>query len=212
MNLNTAIDAILFDLDGTLWDSVDGILLTWNRVISSEPGLRKPIDRAEQETLMGLQMDEIAQRLFPDQPPARQRALMEACMQAENEYLYHHGGILYPDLKETLTALHVKYPLYIISNCQSGYIEAFLHAHRLESLFDGFLCYGDTGKGKAKNIQTVVLANGIQHPVYVGDTLGDQNASEQAGVPFIYAAYGFGESTRWAARIQRFSDLLALIS
>ena len=32
----------------------------------------------------------------------------------------------------------------------------------------------------------------LKNPVYVGDTMGDYNACQKAGVPFIFADYGFG--------------------
>mgnify|MGYP002626179227 CR=1 FL=1 len=203
-------DGILFDLDGTLWDSVPEILLTWNRVIAGIPGLRAPIDRREQESVMGLQMDEIARRLFPGQPSDRQTELMEACVQEENKYLYQHGGTLYPGVRETLTVLHKKFPLYIVSNCQSGYIEAFLHAHRLEDAFDGFTCYGDTMRSKGENMRALADQYGLRAPVYVGDTQGDLDAAEFAKIPFVYAAYGFGHPVHWDEIINQFSDLISL--
>ena len=205
-------DSILFDLDGTLWDSIDGILVTWNRVISKYPGLRPPIDRAEQKSLMGLQMNEIAERLFPSASSSCQKALMDECIEAENQYLSIRGGVLYPNVESTLTQLRKNHGTYIVSNCQSGYIEAFLKAHKLESLFDGFLCYGDTGNGKGQNIQAVIQRYELCAPVYVGDTQGDQTSAAFAGIPFIYASYGFGSVTRWDAKIQDFSDLLSILT
>ena len=204
-------DSILLDLDGTLWDSIEGILETWNRVICQYPGLREPIERKEQESLMGLQMDEIANRLFPKQSEARQMELMSECMCAENAYLYKHGGKLYHNVESTLRELHKTHKLFIVSNCQSGYIEAFMHAHHLEECFDGKLSFGETQKSKGDNIKTVIRENKLMQPVYVGDTQGDLNAANQAGIPFIYAAYGFGHPERYDAIIQEFQDLLFLI-
>lgn len=204
------IDSILFDLDGTLWDAVDKIVATWNLVLARHPGLRAPITREEQETFMGLQMDEIAHRVFPKEPPARQLALMEECVTEENQYLYEHGGTLYPGVAETLEKLHKKYPLYIVSNCQSGYIEAFLHAHKLERHFDGFICYGDTKLSKGENNRLLIQRYGLQAPVYVGDTAGDQKSALDAGIPFVYAAYGFGQVGEYDAKIESFPALQQL--
>lgn len=203
------IDSILFDLDGTLWDSVDEIILTWNRIIAQE-GCRKPITRPEQESLMGLQMDEIARRLFPAEPPQRQNALMAACMEEENRYLAQHGGRLYEGVAETLRKLAEKYPLCIVSNCQKGYIEAFLQAHKLGHLFTDHLSYGETLLTKGENNKLVIQRNGFQNPVYVGDTAGDRQSALDAGIPFVYAAYGFGTVAGWDAEIQTFSQLLDL--
>ncbi len=205
-------DGVLLDLDGTLWDSVDEVVLTWNRVIARHPGLRPPLNRREQQTLMGLQMDEIARRVFPDQPRERQLSLMRACEQEENDYLRLHGAKLYPGVPETLKALHGTYPLLIVSNCQSGYIEAFLESHHLEDRIDGFLCFGDTGHGKADNMRALADRYGLRYPVYVGDTQGDRDAAREAGIPFIHAAYGFGTADSFVSRIESFPDLIPLLS
>lgn len=204
-------DSIIFDLDGTLWDAVDEIVATWNSVIEQYPGLRPPITRGEQESVMGLQMDEIAHRLFPKESVERQTALMAECVKAENEFLYAHGAMLYPMVPETLQSLNQKYRLFIVSNCQSGYIEAFLHAHKLEPLFEGILCYGDTGRGKADNIISVVQQYELRNPVYVGDTQGDARAAETSGVPFIFARYGFGCAEHYKAAVDSFCALLNLL-
>ena len=200
-------DAILFDLDGTLWDSVPEVLMTWNQLISRYPGLRAPITRDEQQSLMGLQMDEIARRVFPKESSARQAALMEECVLEENNYLYNHGARLYPDVPETLKSLYRHYPLLIVSNCQSGYIEAFLHAHQLERYFTDYISFGDTGQSKGENLKTICRKHAFLNPVYVGDTQGDQDAADFAEIPFIYAAYGFGGSSRYYAKIDQFADL-----
>ena len=203
-------DAILFDLDGTLWDSVDEILFAWNRVILSHPGVREPISRAEQESCMGMQMDDLADRIFPGHPPALRHELMQECMQAENRYLWEHGGRLYPELEAVLERLHTSYRLFIVSNCQSGYIEAFLHAHSLAPFFSGYLCFGDTGLSKCENITRIVRDNRLRHPIYVGDTQLDRDAARSASIPFVYAAYGFGTVSDHDGVIATVSDLLGL--
>lgn len=204
-------DSILFDLDGTLWDSVDEIVATWNTVIDRHPGLRAPITRAEQESVMGLQMNEIANRLFSAESPAHQMALMEKCIYEENQYLAEHGGTLYPDVAATLEYLRQKYKLFIVSNCQCGYIEAFLKAHKLADYFDGFLCYGETKKTKGENIKQVIAQHDLMFPIYVGDTIGDQKSAAYAGIPFIYAAYGFGHVDDYDARIDSFHQLRSVM-
>ena len=200
-------DGILFDLDGTLWDSVDGILKTWNQVIEKHNWFRPVITRQEQESVMGMQMDEIARKLFPGYPFSQQMAYMDECMELENAYLRVHGGILYPDVEETLKALQEKHKLCIVSNCQKGYIEAFLAAHHLESYFCDHLSFGDTGRTKGENNREIIARNGFRQPVYVGDTQGDRKSALDAGIPFVYAAYGFGSVTDYAAKAETFAEL-----
>ena len=94
-----------------------------------------------------------------------------------------------PGLKQ----LKENYRLFIVSNCQAGYIEVFLETSGLGSYFEGHLCPGDTGNAKADNICKIIQEYHLKAPVYVGDTLGDFNATKTAGIPFVFASYGFGQ-------------------
>jgi phosphoglycolate phosphatase len=104
-----------------------------------------------------------------------------------------YGGKLYPGVRELLTVLGEKYPLFIVSNCLAGYIENFLQQHQLEHLFTDHECSGNTGRPKAENIGMIIDRNQLKNPVYVGDTMGDFEAAKKNQIPFIYAEYGFGE-------------------
>lgn len=188
-------EAIIFDLDGTMWDAVDGILLTWNRVVANHPECRKePISPEELSGCLGLPMTEIGERLFPNAAPALQQALLDECCALENAYLSEHGGILYPRLEETLLILKEKYKLFVVSNCQKGYIESFLKAHKLEKCFDDIECWGNNLLPKGENNKLIMERNHVTRAVYVGDTAGDEESARVAGIPFVFASYGFGEA------------------
>ena len=120
------IDSLIFDLDGTLWDSSEGIVATWALVLEHYPEIHKKVTAEELASNFGLPLDQIARNMFPEQTEALRMRLMDECCEQENIYLAEHGGILYPKLEETLQKLSEKYPLFIVSNCQSGYIELFL--------------------------------------------------------------------------------------
>ena len=57
---------------------------------------------------------------------------------------------------------------------------------------------GATGKDKTANIKALISRYNLSNPVYVGDTAGDCTATHAAGIPFVWAAYGFGENSRGA--------------
>ena len=90
---------------------------------------------------------------------------------------------------------------------QCGYVQAFLDHYEFRKYFDDIEMAGRTGLSKGENISLVIQRNPIEKAVYVGDTAGDQEAAELAGVPFIYAAYGFGDVSAPAFMINQISDL-----
>ena len=53
----------------------------------------------------------------------------------------------------------------------------------------------------------MVERHNLQAPIYVGDTYGDQTAAKEAGVPFAFAAYGFGEATDFDYKLSSFEEL-----
>ncbi len=96
----------------------------------------------------------------------------------------------------------------VVSNCQHGYIEAFYKYHSLEKYFLDYENPGRTGLSKGENIKLIIKRNDLTSPVYVGDTEGDLDASEFAGVPFVYAKYGFGKVSKYDYVIENFNELL----
>jgi len=137
---------------------------------------------------------------------------MTLCAQKELEILHEVGGELYPGLEETLNYLSKKYKLYIVSNCQSGYIEVFLKLSGVGHYFLGHQCYGTKGNPKAENIKDIVNDHQLANPVYIGDTMGDYTSATKAGVPFIFANYGFGVVEEgMIATISKFDELVELL-
>ncbi|RKJ38550.1 HAD family hydrolase [Acutalibacter sp. 1XD8-33] len=185
-------DGVLFDLDGTLWDSTGALVDTWRLALEGEPDIPHTPTKEELEGVMGMTAPQLMKTLFPHLGPDRAAELFEKCCQVENEYLRAHGGILYDGLEETLSALSARVPLGIVSNCNLEYIPCFLEAHGLEKYFTDWECIGRTGLEKWENIRLVAERCGMARPVYVGDTEMDRDAAQKAGVPFIHAAYGFG--------------------
>lgn len=204
-------DAILFDLDGTLWDSVEGVVRSWNEVLCRHPEAKAHITPEQLAGYMGKTTGEIAALMMPSLPEEQALAIMAECAAHEHDYLRAHGGgRLYEGLLPTLQTLCKQYDLYIISNCESGYIEVFLDVHSAGEYFCGHTCPGDTGLTKAGNISLILEKAGHPRAFYVGDTDGDERAARQAGVPFVYASYGFGKAISPDAVLSHFCDLPAL--
>lgn len=204
-------DGIIFDVDGTLWDSTGLVAEAWTRAVS-ECGFPDRIVTADElKGLFGKTMTAIARCLLPDSGEAVRQEIMTKCCVYEHKVLeQNEEDICYPGVRQVIHRLSAQRRLFIVSNCQSGYIELFMKKTGLEDCISDFECFGNTKNGKSDNMRLLVERNGLQAPVYIGDTQGDCDASREAGVPFIYASYGFGEVTDCAASIDRMEDLLSI--
>lgn len=185
-------DGIIFDLDGTLWDASSNIAASWRTTLLKRFHQTENIPSvAEVKSIMGLGAEQIAARLFQDLG-ADPKEIFQTCAEEECPYLSVHGGDIYPGVEQMLAALSARYPLFIASNCQKGYIESFFQFSGFEKFFQDHICEGDTGLSKAENIRILADRNGISAPVYVGDTAADEASAEKANCPFIHVTYGFG--------------------
>ena len=209
---------LIFDLDGTLWDSGANVATSWNLVIQSPfwaehlPG--KSFTEKDIHSVMGRTMKDIADILFGELDKDMRPVLMKECEEAELDYISKHGGILYPLVRETLLELkQAGYTLAIVSNCQCGYIEAFLDSMDMRTLFADFEEWGRTRLLKEDNIKLVCERNSFSagDALYIGDIQKDCDSAHAAGVGFVHAAYGFGTAEAPEFVINEFSQLKKIL-
>ncbi|WP_423146082.1 HAD family hydrolase [Rubrolithibacter danxiaensis] len=211
-SLKNRFDSIIFDLDGTLWDSTVSVAEAWQAAKDKVGYIEEEITPEAVAGIAGMPYDAIYDKLFPALSQEKRNEFKEICAKKELEVLAEKGGILYPELEKTLAYLSEKYRLFIVSNCQTGYIEVFLKLHQLEQYFEGHQCYGTKNMPKAENIKDIVKDHDLKASVYIGDTMGDYESSKKAGVPFIFAAYGFGKVNEdQVASLEKFEDLTIIL-
>lgn len=201
-------ESLIFDIDGTLWDSRALVAEGYNIQLRKE-GLEQLCVTAEDlRPLFGKVMTQIADHILASIPTPQRYELMERCMDTENRYLYENPcQIGYPGVKETLEILAKDHRLFIVSNAQKGYCELCMEKLGIAHLFSGHLCFGDTGTEKGLTIQKLMETHHITSAAYIGDTQGDLEATEVAGIPFLFAAYGFGAPRHFAGKIDSIDQL-----
>ena len=199
-------EAIIFDLDGTLWNTSKEIEQVW-KAVAQNYNIKVNEDTIKE--IMGYTKNEIIEYLFKGNNNEGNEFITK-CQEKENEYLMKNGGHIYKNTLETIKKLSLKYDLYIVSNCQSGYIEAFLKYYDIKKYFRDYECSGNTGLNKEKNIKMVLERNNILKSVYVGDTEKDSESAKKNGLPFIWAEYGFGKCDKFHKKIKDICELINL--
>ena len=207
-------DGLILDVDGTIWNTTGIVAEAWNKTIDDNFPKVAHVTAEILKGQFGKTMDVIADNLFGVLTSAEKKVLMEQCCIYEQKALLENTvDITYDGVLNTLNKLSAKLPIFIVSNCQSGYIELVMEKNRITSLIKDFECFGNNGKSKGENLKLIVERNGLKNPVYVGDTQGDYEACKEADVPFIWAAYGFGkpEDEKYYAKINSFTELENLL-
>ncbi len=202
-------DSYIFDMDGTLWDAVDGYCEVWNATIRDMAIDCTPIDRCRLFTQMGQPLDVIMDALIPGDYDRGE--FMRRMAGFEKEIVPRRGGRLYPRVREVIEELRARGArIYLVSNCGASGLRNFFAFTGLGDLFDDSGAHGINGLSKAENIALMVERHGLKHPVYVGDTQLDIDSAHAAGVPAVWCAYGFGDARGADHRIDSFDQLLDL--
>ena len=177
-------ESLIFDIDGTLWDSRALVAEGYNIQLRAEGLGHLCVTAEDLKLLFGKVMTEIADAILASIPENERYELMDRCMATENQYLHDDPcDIGYPGIRETVAELSKKYRLFIVSNSQCGYPELCISKLGLTDYITGHLCFGDTGTEKGETIRRLMEKYDIQSAAYVGDTQGDLDATVQAGYP-----------------------------
>ena len=208
-------DSIILDVDGTIWNTTGIVADAWNlafdKYFPQVPHVTADILKGQ----FGKPMDVIADNLFPMLSKDEKNLLMEKCCEMEQAALMENTkDIAYEGVIETIKRLSQKIPVFIVSNCQSGYIEVVMEKNGIAEYIKDFECFGNTGLLKDQNIRLIIERNNLKAAAYVGDTQGDYEACKKAGVPFIWAAYGFGrpEDNDYYFKLEKFQQLESLLN
>ncbi len=204
--------ALIFDIDGTLWDTREIVARGYNMELEKlgHPELRLTADYLS--TLFGKTTVEIEDIIFKDFPKELRHEMILRCMETERLVMAADPcDVGYEGVKETLEELAQTYPLYLVSNSEKGYPELLMDKLGLRHLFRAHLCHGDTGLPKGDTIRILMERHGIERAVYIGDTQGDLDACRVAGIPFVFCRYGFGHPDSFGAAIDDIRDLPSVL-
>jgi phosphoglycolate phosphatase len=205
-----AVEGIIFDLDGTLWDASSSATKAWNRALT-ECGYNDHLVTVEElRAFTGIKIETILEEKFAFMGKKGIKDFFAVYREVELEEMRKGGGLLYPEVESALRALSRTKKLFIVSNCLVGYIENFFQHSLLGKYFTGYESTGRTGKPKHENIRKVIRDYSLETALYIGDTENDYRECEKAGIPFVHASYGFGKAEGAIYRIERATDLLLL--
>lgn len=186
------VDALIFDMDGTLWNATESYAKIWNETCACF-GMKTHFVGSDLLQYMGMGIEEIVGHLLGDNTPADMPQFMTVLYHLEDKLMPTLGGVLFPGVKEGLERLSKRYRLFMLSNCSKRGLVNFTTFTGTTHLFEGLLSQGERPASKNENLRHLIDSYSLAGPVYVGDTQGDCDQAHLAGVPFFFAAYGFGQ-------------------
>jgi predicted phosphatase of HAD hydrolase superfamily protein len=202
-----ATDALCFDMDGTLWDAVDSYCEIWNRCFR-KVGMDRVVARQELIACMGLNLHEILRRLCGGVPMPDADAFLSDIEREEIRLMPVLGGKPYPGVAEGLERLSKKYKILLLSNCGENGLENLMNFLGIRALVTEAVTYGATHRDKNENLTALAEKYSLRQLVYVGDTEGDCRQTHIAGMPFVFASYGFGHCGNADMTVGSFEELV----
>lgn len=192
---------IIFDFDGTLFDSAEGIYQSFK--VATERLDLPPPKKSEFISFIGPPINQIIPLIYHDLSSDQSTALIEAFRQHydANGYL---DSVLYDGILDLLQALDADDKIEnvsIVTNKPTLPTIKLLIKNRLHKYFDdivgidypAFFNQGRTYQSKVQALTALVQpfhSSGIE-PIYIGDTASDLDTARSAGCKFIAANYGY---------------------
>jgi len=198
-------DAILFDIDGTLWNACSASAKGWNTGLA-KLGIDQRVSPEQIERVAGHPFERCIDLILPG-IQLDHSDVLATLNQGEMDAINADGGEFYDGVLEGIQKLSCAHRLFLVSNCQDWYMGLFLSFSGFSALLTGYDCHGMYGKPKNEMLRKIKQEFSLRNPVYVGDTEGDELAANQTGMAFIHVTYGFGNSTDNALKFKSFTAL-----
>lgn len=206
MNFIDNHDALIFDMDGTLWDAVATYTKAWNDYFTSN-NIDKSFTDESMFQYMGWEQAPYLEAVLPEFSVEERNNIYNEVIDLQYSNIALHGGKLYDGVTSGLARLSKKYQLFIVSNCAEHTITHFMRWAKLEPFFTDTLAFGVNYTPKHQNIRNLIEKYQLKNPVYIGDTQGDLEQSKLVPLPFVYVSYGFGVAKSYHQKFDSFKDL-----
>ncbi|MGM9580821.1 MAG: HAD family hydrolase [Anaerovibrio sp.] len=199
----------IFDMDGTIWDAAEMAAKGFTAGIRVSGKSDRIVTVEDIHKNFGLTLEQVAVNLLPELSEKEAMEVILECEKHQSAAMEGHvQEIVFPQVVDTLQKLKERgCGLYIVSNCLDGYLDILYRNMDVKKYIDGDAWLHHPMHCKADNIRYVVDEYQLTDACYVGDIRGDYDASMEAGVEFVFAAYGYGDVPEAKYIINQFSDL-----
>lgn len=188
--------AVVFDLDGTLIDSVGDVRAALNRVFAEDGG--RQFGDEDVREMVGHGAEALFQKAFAAAGGGPTGPLDDYIKRFQAHYMevIAAGVSTFPGVHEALEALAAKDTVMgICTNKPRDTTLECLRAASLDRFFAAVVCPEDTPHRKPDGrhiLATLEAMNGaLECAVMVGDNEADAAASHDAGIPFIAVTFGY---------------------
>lgn len=211
MNRSNSPDALIFDMDGTLWDGVETYANGFNDFFKANK-IERQLAKADIAGYMGWEEDRFLEATIPEFAYEARKNAYQEIIRYQYQRISTDGGLLYDGVKEGLEKLSQRYKLFIVSNCPACTIDHFMAWAGLEHLITDTMAHGKNYRPKHENIRMLMDRHQLKQPYYVGDTDSDSRQSDMVPLPFVFVEYGFGSTEQYDLSFQSFAELTKYFS
>lgn len=194
----TEIDAIIFDMDGTIVLSRDIAIESVHRgamQMFEKLGIDAPLpDKERILESIGMPSPLYFAALFPSLEPDVRAAIHRRIYELEGELLAQGYGSYAPGAPGALVHLReMGLKLGLASNCGVEYFQSNIEAFSLGDYFDEMLCSGMRAYPEKSVLVREILGKfGTRRALMVGDRVYDIDAAIECGLVPIGCTYGYG--------------------
>lgn len=187
------IDTIIFDLDGTLLNSLEDLKVSVNYALFGFKYPKQTLDMVRRNVGNGI--EKLMERSLPD---GKDNVNYEVCLEIFKEHYKTHMSVNtkpYPHIIETLAALKSRgYKLAVVSNKFDAAVKPLCQKY-FKSLID--VAIGQSKDTKKKPAPDTVymaldeLESSAETSIYVGDSEVDIQTAKNSGMDCISVSWGF---------------------
>jgi len=195
VRLDTSIECVLFDLDGTLIDTAPDFVKVVTRLCAEHDRPAVSAELINQTVSDGARaLVKLAFAINEDHPGFAD--LNQRLLDIYEEQLLDTEAVLYPGLDALLTKLEASgIPWGIVTNKPVRYASLLLDKLNLSSRCGALIC-PDHVTDRKPHPEPILLACsqlqcGTERTVYIGDHARDMQAAKNADVIAVAAAYGY---------------------